>query len=381
MAEINKSYEPGEVERRWYDAWQRAGAFAGRADAGQGALLHRHSAAERDGGARRWGTCSTTACRTSWSGGRAWRGGPRFGSPAPITPGIATQTVVERELRKQKKTRRDLGREKFVEKVWEWRGEKGDIILEQLRRLGASCDWDRTQFTMDPAYSRSVLAVFVELFRRGRIYRGKRMVNWCPASQTALSDEEVIMKPVTGAIYEVRYELADAPAGGPKFIAVKTTRPETIPGDVALAVHPEDPRYAGLVGRKAWRPINRALIPVVADAAVDREFGTGALKITPAHDKTDFEIGQRHGLPADRRPPAERRPQRAGRPGAGGPGAVRGAEEGGGAPEGVGGPCRRGAVREQCRLFGAGRCADRAAADLAMVAALPAGRGGEGRRA
>jgi valyl-tRNA synthetase len=136
--------------------------------------------------------------------------------------------------------------------------------------------------------------VFVELFKRGHIYRGKRMVNWCPVSLTALSDEEVIMKPTNGSLYHVRYELVDQPG---KFIEVKTTRPETIPGDVAIAVHPDDPRYAALVGKKVWRPLVRAQIPIIADAAVDKEFGTGALKITPAHDKADFEIGQRHKLP------------------------------------------------------------------------------------
>ena len=208
--------------------------------------------------------------------------------------GIATQTVVEREMRKQKKTRHDFGREKFVERVWEWRREKGGKILEQLQRLGASCDWDRTQFTMDPAYSAAVLRTFTELFQRGHIYRGKRMVNWCPVSLTALSDEEVIMKPANATLFKVRYELTDAPG---EYIHVATTRPETIPGDVAIAVHPEDPRYAAMVGRKVWRPLNRAQIAIVSDPAVDPKFGSGALKITPAHDKVDYEIGQRHHLP------------------------------------------------------------------------------------
>jgi len=293
MAEINKSYEPGEVEKKWYAAWREAGAFAGRADPARepycivipppnvtGVLTMGHVLNN---------TLQDVLVRRARLEGRS-----ALWIPGTDHAGIATQTVVERELRKQKKTRRDFGREKFAAKVWEWRKEKGDIILEQLRRLGASCDWDRTQFTMDPAYSRSVLAVFVELFRRGQIYRGKRMVNWCPASQTALSDEEVIMKPVNGSLWQVRYEIVDRPG---EYVTVKTTRPETIPGDVAVAVHPEDPRYAALVGRTVWRPLNRAPIPVVADAAVDRAFGTGALKITPAHDKTDFEIGRRHGLP------------------------------------------------------------------------------------
>lgn len=294
MSEITKSYEPAEVEKKWYAAWLKAGAFAGRA------------APEREPfsiaipppnvtGVLTMGHVLNNTLQDILVRRARLEGRSALWIPGTDHAGIATQTVVERELRKTKKTRRDFGREAFVAKVWEWRQEKGDIILEQLRRLGASCDWDRTHFTMDPQYSRAVLSVFVELFRRGNIYRGKRMVNWCPASQTALSDEEVIMKPVSSVLYRVRYEIADAPG---QFIEVKTTRPETIPGDVAIAVHPNDPRYAGFVGRRVRRPIGPpAEIPIVADPAVDLEFGTGALKITPAHDKVDFEIGQRHGLP------------------------------------------------------------------------------------
>ncbi|HTB79327.1 MAG TPA: valine--tRNA ligase, partial [Opitutaceae bacterium] len=293
MAEISKSYEPRDVEKKWYAAWQAAHAFAGRVAPDKepysivipppnvtGVLTMGHVLNN---------TLQDILVRRARQEGRS-----ALWIPGTDHAGIATQTVVERELRKQKKTRHDFGREKFVEKVWDWRHEKGGIILEQLRRLGASCDWDRTQFTMDPAYSRAVLTVFTDLFRKGHIYRGKRMVNWCPASQTALSDEEVIMKPVNGTLWQVRYELVDRPG---EFISVKTTRPETIPGDVAIAVHPDDPRYAGLIGKSVWRPLNRAKIPVIADAAVDKEFGSGALKITPAHDKVDFEVGARHKLP------------------------------------------------------------------------------------
>jgi len=295
MAAITKSYEPSDVEKKWYAAWQEAGAFAGRANPSRetytimipppnvtGVLTMGHVLNN---------TLQDILIRRARLEGRE-----ALWVPGTDHAGIATQTVVERELRKEKKHRRDLGREKFLEKVWAWREEKGGIILEQLRRLGASCDWSRTQFTMDPAYSRAVLGVFVDLYCKGHIYRGKRMVNWCPASLTALSDEEVVMKPVKGHIWRVRYEVVDAPG---TFLEVKTTRPETIPGDVAIAVHPDDPRYAGLVGRRVRRPLGPpADIPVIADAAIDREFGTGALKVTPAHDKVDFEIGQRHRLPA-----------------------------------------------------------------------------------
>jgi len=293
MSEITKSYEPREVEKKWYAAWLAAGAFAGRPESGRapyaivmpppnvtGVLTIGHVLNN---------TVQDILIRRARLEGRS-----ALWIPGLDHAGIATQTVVERELRKQQQTRHDFGREQFVERVWEWRREKGGKILEQLRRLGASCDWDRTQFTMDPEYSRAVLSTFAELFRRGHIYRGKRMVNWCPASLTALSDEEVIMKPMTSTLYKIRYEVVGQPG---TFIQVATTRPETIPGDVALAVHPDDPRYQALVGRQVWRPLNRAPIPVIADAAVDPAFGSGALKITPAHDKVDYEVGLRHRLP------------------------------------------------------------------------------------
>jgi valyl-tRNA synthetase len=294
MAEITKSYEPPEVEKKWYAAWQAAHAFAGKV----------HPAKEPYSivipppnvtGVLTMGHVLNNTLQDILIRRARLEGKSALWIPGTDHAGIATQAVVERELRKTKVSRRDLGREKFLERVWQWREEKGGIILEQLRRLGASCDWDRTQFTMDPHYSRAVLAVFVDLFRKGNIYRGKRMVNWCPATQTALSDEEVIMKPVNGTMYRVRYERVDAPG---QFVEVKTTRPETIPGDVAIAVHPDDPRYAGWVGKKVRRALGPAAeIPIIADAAVDKEFGTGALKITPAHDKADFEIGGRHNLP------------------------------------------------------------------------------------
>ena len=294
MAEITKSYESRDIEQKWYATWLKSKCFAGRVQEGResysivipppnvtGVLTMGHVLNN---------TIQDILIRRARLEGKS-----ALWLPGTDHAGIATQTVVERELRKEKKTRHDFGREKFVEKVWAWRHEKGGIILEQLRRLGASCDWDRTAFTMDPAYSERVLLVFVELFNRGFIYRGKRMVNWCPGTQTALSDEEVIMKPVNGTMYRVRYELVDEPG---RFIEVKTTRPETIPGDVAIAVHPDDPRYATLVGKKVRRPIGPATeLPIIADSAVDKEFGSGALKITPAHDRTDYEIGLRHKLP------------------------------------------------------------------------------------
>ncbi|PTY05617.1 valine--tRNA ligase [Opitutaceae bacterium EW11] len=294
MAEITKSYESRDVEKKWYAAWLSAHAFAGKVvpDKKPYSIV---IPPPNVTGVLTMGHVLNNTLQDILIRRARLEGKPALWVPGTDHAGIATQTVVERELRKQKKTRHDFGRQKFVEKVWEWRHEKGGIILEQLRRLGASCDWDRTHFTMDPAYSRAVLKVFVELFNRGHIYRGKRMVNWCPVSLTALSDEEVIMKPSNGTLYKVRYELVDRPG---EYIQVSTTRPETIPGDVAIAVHPEDPRYTQLVGKKVWRPLNRTQIPIIADAAVDKEFGSGALKITPAHDKVDYEVGLRHKLQA-----------------------------------------------------------------------------------
>lgn len=295
MADITKSYEPRDVEKKWYAAWLEAKAFRGAVDPSR-APYSIVIPPPNVTGVLTMGHVLNNTIQDILIRRARLEGHSTMWLPGTDHAGIATQTVVERELRKQKKTRHDFGREKFVEKVWEWRHEKGGIILEQLRRLGASCDWDRTAFTMDPAYSKRVLHVFVELFNRGYIYRGKRMVNWCPVSLTALSDEEVIMKPVNGTMYRVRYQLVDQPE---RFIEVKTTRPETIPGDVAVAVHPDDPRYADIIGKKVRRPIGPAAeIPIIADASVDKEFGTGALKITPAHDKVDYEIGLRHKLPA-----------------------------------------------------------------------------------
>ncbi|MEY2878691.1 MAG: hypothetical protein RLZZ15_1071, partial [Verrucomicrobiota bacterium] len=295
MSEITKSYEAREIEKKWYAAWQAANAFAGTVTPDKepysivipppnvtGVLTMGHVLNN---------TLQDILIRRARLEGKS-----ALWIPGTDHAGIATQTVVERQVRQtEKKTRHDYGRDEFLKKIWAWREEKGGIILEQLRRLGASCDWQRTQFTMDPHYSQAVLGVFVDLFKKGHIYRGKRMVNWCPVSMTALSDEEVEMRPVNGLIYRVRYERADAPG---LFIDVKTTRPETIPGDVAIAVHPDDPRYAGWIGKKVRRALGpTAEIPIVADTAVDKEFGSGALKITPAHDKTDYEIGLRHKLP------------------------------------------------------------------------------------
>ena len=252
--------------------------------------------------------------------------------PGTDHAGIATQMVVERELReKEKKTRHDLGREAFVERVWEWSKRTGDRILEQLKRLGCSLDWDRTIFTMDPPYSTAVVEAFVRLHEEGLIYRARRLVNWCPSCRTALSDLEVDYDEGTqGELYEFAYPLAD----GSGEVVVATTRPETMLGDTAVAVHPDDPRYKaqdrqdGAASASSTREI-----PIIADAIlVDPKFGTGAVKVTPAHDPNDFETGQRHKLPMisifDDDGHGERRGRRVRRPGP-----VRGAQGGQGEAE------------------------------------------------
>ena len=223
--------------------------------------------------------------------------------PGTDHAGIATQTVVERTLKKEGKIkhRDDLGRDEFLKQVWQWKEKHGGIIIQQLKKLGASCDWSRERFTMDPAYSACVQQVFVDLHKKGLIYRGRRMVNWCPVSRTALSDEEVIMKEQRGHLYH--FQVAVEGEKG-RFLTIATTRPETIPGDTALAVNPKDPRYAPLIGKFAIRPLppeqpeSQRRIPIVGDEHVEMEFGTGVLKVTPAHDPADFAIGQRHQLPA-----------------------------------------------------------------------------------
>ncbi len=212
--------------------------------------------------------------------------------PGTDHAGIATQNVVEKELAKQGTDRKTLGRETFEARVWAWKDEYGNAIIEQLKRLGASCDWSRTRFTLDPGLSKAVKAVFVSLYKKGLIYQGDYIVNWCPRCQTALSDIEVEYEDTAGKLWYVRYPAKDGGAG----VTVATTRPETMLGDVAVAVHPEDPRYAALVGRSVILPVVEREIPVIADSFVDREFGTGCVKITPAHDPNDFEAGRRNGL-------------------------------------------------------------------------------------
>jgi len=294
MAEIPKSYDPQGVEQRWYDRWVESGCFRGKVDPSRESFAVMIPPPNVTGvlhmGHLLNNTLQDIMVRRARQEGKS-----ALWLPGTDHAGIATQSRVEKELRqKEGKTRHDLGREKFIQVASEWRDKHGGIILGQLRKLGASCDWDRTVHTLDAGYSQAVLQTFVTLYERGYVYRGKRMVNWCPVSQTGLSDEEVIMKPSTGSLYRMRYEVAELPG---TFLEISTTRPETIPGDAAVAVHPDDERYKHLIGKHVWRPFPRARIPIVGDQAVEKEFGTGVLKVTPAHDRTDFDIGKRHALP------------------------------------------------------------------------------------
>ena len=221
------------------------------------------------------------------------RGRDAMWIPGTDHAGIATQNVVERQLEKDGLTRQDLGREAFVARVWEWVDTYGNKIIEQLKTIGCSCDWDRTRFTLDPSLSRAVREVFVRLYEKGLIYRGNYIINWCPRCHTALSNEEAEHQEVEGKLWHIRYPLADDPG---RWITVATTRPETMLGDTAVAVHPADGKNADLVGREVELPLTGRRIPIVADEFVDPEFGSGFVKVTPAHDPNDFEIGKRHGL-------------------------------------------------------------------------------------
>ena len=305
MPEIPKAYEPQAVEEKWYQFWLEQGCFS--ADPARVSTTRPAYSIvippPNVTGVLTLGHVLNNTIQDILARKARMDGKEVLWLPGTDHAGIATQTVVERTLKKEKviRHRDDLGRDKFLEKVWAWKEKHGGIIIEQLKKLGCSCDWSRERFTMDAEYSRCVQQVFVELYKKGRIYRGKRMVSWCPASLTALSDEEVVMKEQRGFMYHFNVEVAEAPG---TWLTIATTRPETIPGDTAIAVNPKDPRYAHLIGQHAVRPLpvelprEQKLIPIIGDAHVDFEFGTGVLKVTPAHDKADFEIGARHKLAA-----------------------------------------------------------------------------------
>src|SRR6184192_2108017 len=294
MAELPKTYDPKTVEPKWYQRWLDAGAFHANAKSTKPAFSIVMPPPNITG-VLTLGHVLNNSIQDILARRARMQGFEVLWLPGMDHAGIGTQTAVEKWLRKNEGvTRHDLGREEFLQRVLEWQDKHGGIIIQQLKRLGCSCDWSRQRYTMDESYARAVAEVFVDLYEKKLIYRGRRMINWDPAAQTALSDEEVINKPQKGNLYYVRYEIVDHLG---KFLEVATTRPETIMADTGVAVHPKDKRYADLVGKEVWRPLPREKIPVVADEAIDPEFGTGVLKVTPAHDKVDFEVGQRHKLP------------------------------------------------------------------------------------
>jgi valyl-tRNA synthetase len=294
MAELSKTYDPRTVEPKWYQRWIDNRDF--EADAGSKKKPFSIVMPPPNiTGVLTLGHVLNNTIQDILARRARMQGFEVLWLPGMDHAGIGTQTAVERWLKKNEGvSRRDLGREKFLERVLEWQDKHGGIIIQQLKRLGCSCDWSRQRYTMDESYARAVAEVFVDLYKKDLIYRGRRMINWDPAAQTALSDEEVINKPQRGSLYYVRYEIVDQPG---KFLEVATTRPETIMADTGAAVHPKDKRYVDLVGKEVWRPMPREKIPVVADDAIDPEFGTGVLKVTAAHDKVDFDIAQRHKLP------------------------------------------------------------------------------------
>jgi valyl-tRNA synthetase len=294
MAELPKTYDPRSVEPKWYQRWIDNHDFAANPKSKKppfSIVIPPPNVT----GVLTLGHVLNNTIQDILARRARMQGFEALWLPGTDHAGIGTQTAVEKHLRRtENKTRHDLGREEFLRRVLEWQDKHGGIIIQQLKRLGCSCDWSRERYTFDDAYVLAVEKVFVDLYHKGLIYRGKRMINWDPAAQTALSDEEVISKPQKGNLYYVRYEIVEEPA---RFIEVATTRPETIMADTAIAVHPNAKRYLDLVGKHAWRPLARERIPIIADEAIDPEFGTGALKVTPGHDKLDFEIGQRHNLP------------------------------------------------------------------------------------
>jgi len=290
-ATLAKSFEPGPIETRWAQAWEARGYFDAGLDAAKPSFSIQLPPPNVTG-ILHMGHAFNQTIMDALTRYHRMRGYNTLWLPGTDHAGIATQIVVERQLEANGIDKQTMGREAFIKHVWDWKEYSGGTILQQMRRLGASVDWNRTYFTMDPGLSRVVLETFVRLYEQGLIYRGKRLVSWDPKLQSAVSDLEVETEEEDGKLWEIRYPAADGSEG----LVVATTRPETMLGDVAVAVHPDDERYKALVGQQLLLPLTGRPIPVIADAYVDREFGTGSVKITPAHDFNDFAIGQRHNL-------------------------------------------------------------------------------------
>lgn len=291
MSDLAKAYTPQEVEERWYSRWESGGLF--------------HATVHRDRepytilipppnvtGILTLGHVLNNTLQDVFIRWRRMQGYEACWIPGTDHAGIATQNAVEKALAKEGTDRHALGRAKFVERVWQWRELYGRTIVRQLRKLGVSCDWERERFTMDEGLSAAVREVFVRLFDKGLIYRGKYIVNWCTYHRTALSDDEVEHEETNGTLYYIRYPIE----GSKESVVVATTRPETMLGDTALCFHPKDERYRHLAGRQAVLPLAGRRIPIISDDYIDSAFATGIMKVTPAHDANDFLLGQRHNL-------------------------------------------------------------------------------------
>ena len=290
--ELPKSFDPGSIESFWGPEWERRGYFAAGTEAGRPAFAIQLPPPNVTG-ILHMGHAFNQTIMDALTRYHRMRGFNTLWLPGTDHAGIATQIVVERQLEAKGQSRHALGREAFIDQVWEWKRYSGDTIINQMKRLGASADFEREYFTMDESLSTVVVDTFVRLYEQGLIYRGKRLVNWDPKLGTAVSDLEVESEEEDGRLWEIRYPIAGSADGG---LVVATTRPETMLGDVAVAVHPDDERYRALVGRSLMLPLSGREIPVIADAYVDPAFGTGCVKITPAHDFNDFQVGERHGL-------------------------------------------------------------------------------------
>ncbi len=294
--EISSKYDPTEVEQKWYDYWMEHGFFKG--DAVRGKRLGKEPYCivippPNVTGVLHMGHMLNNTIQDIMVRRARMQGKEAVWVPGTDHASIATEAKVVAMLQEKGIDKKDISREKFLEHAWEWKEKYGGIILQQLKKLGASCDWDRTRFTMEPSLSEAVIDVFIDLYNKGKIYRGIRMVNWDPQGKTALSDDEVIQKENNARFYYVKYKLVDQEG----YITVATVRPETIMGDVAVCVNPNDERYKHLLGKNCIVPLVNREVPIITDEYIEIGFGTGALKVTPAHDKNDYAIGQKHGLP------------------------------------------------------------------------------------
>ncbi len=297
MNDLPTCYNPKESEDKWYSFWEENNFFAARVNPSKKpfcivipppnitGILHMGHALNN--------TIQDILIRY-----HRMKGGEALWMPGTDHAGIATQNVVEKSIAKDGLKRQDLGRDKFIERVWQWREQYGSTIIRQLKKLGSSCDWPRIRFTMDEEYSKAVIEVFVRLYEKGLIYRGRYIINWCPRCQTALSDEEAPHREIQGNLYYLRYPLKEgqSPSGTVPYIVVATTRPETMLGDTAVAVNPKDRRYRKFIGETLILPFLNREIKIISDEMVDMKFGTGAVKVTPAHDPNDYELGLKYKL-------------------------------------------------------------------------------------